>query len=228
MIDGVAVTPAVVKATSCDMLTGMARTLTPWGPWEPMSPSEVAEIFAGCPARWWIAGGYAIELAVGRPVREHGDIDVLMLRRDQLAVQRALPDWQWQAADPPGSLRPWEPGEQLPTSVHDIWCRPGPGQPWRIQVMLDESSGGDWVSRRHRRIRRPIASLGLVTADGIPYLAPDVQLLYKAKAPLPKDEADFTAALTVLTGPQRQWLSHALSLVHGPEHPWLARLPGNT
>ena len=94
--------------------------------------------------------------------------------------------------------------------------------------MLDESSGSDWVSRRDRRIRRPIKSLGLVSAGGIPYLAPDVQLLYKAKAPRPKDEVDFTAALTVLTDPQRQWLGNALSLLYGQEHPWLARLPRNT
>jgi hypothetical protein len=125
------------------MMTIMAHALTLWGPWEPASPAEVAEIFAGCQVCWWIAGGHATELAAGRPVREHGDIDVLLLRRDQLAVQRALPGWQWQAADPPGRLRPWRPAEQLPVGVHDIWCRPGPGQPWRIQVMLDESCGDD-------------------------------------------------------------------------------------
>lgn len=205
-------------------MAGMVRTLTPWGPWEPLSPSEVAVVFGGCRTRWWIAGGYAIEFAIGRPIRDHSDIDVLMLRRDQFAIQQAMPDWQWQAADPPGSLRPWEPAEQLPTSVHDIWCRPGPGQPWRIQVMLDESSGDDWVSRRDQRIRRPIESLGSATADGIPYVVPDVQLFCKAKAPRPKDEADFTAALPVLTGMQRHWLSAALSLVYGEEHPWRARL----
>ena len=161
---------------------------------------------------------------VGRPVRDHADIDVLMLRRDQLAVQQALPGWQWQAADPPGSLRPWPPGERLPAGVHDIWCRPGPGESWRIQVMLDESSGRDWVSRRDERIRRPITSIGLVTVRGIPYLAPEIQLFYKAENGRPKDETDFAAALPVLTKPQRQWLSGALSLVYGPGHPWRARL----
>jgi hypothetical protein len=158
------------------------------------------------------------------PVREHTDIDVLLLRRDQLAVQRALPGWQWHAADPPGSLRPWQPAGLLPASVHEIWCRPGPGEPWRIQVMLDESSGSDWVSRRDERIRRPVAGLGSVTADGIPYLAPEIQLLYKGKAPRPKDETDFTAALPVLTGPQREWLRDALGLMYGPGHPWRPRL----
>lgn len=206
------------------MMTGMAPSPIRRGSWKPASPAEITEIFSGCKAQWWIAGGYAIELAAGRPIRGHVDIDVLMLRRDQLAVQQALPGWQWQAADPPGSLRPWQPGEQLPVGVHDIWCRPGPGKPWRIQVMLDESSGNDWVSRRDRRIRRPIASLGCVTADGIPYLTPEIQLFYKAKATRPKDEADFAVMLTMLTASQRQWLSDALALVYSPDHPWRSRL----
>jgi hypothetical protein len=212
-------------------ITGVARTCTPWGPWDPASPLEVADIFSGCQAHWWIAGGHAIELAAGKQIREHGDIDILLLRRDQFAVQRVLPDWQWQAADPPGTLRPWLPAERLPASVHDIWCRPGPSEPWRIQVMLDESSGTEWVSRWDQRVRRPIASIGSVTASGIPYLAPEIQLFYKGKGLRPKDEADFAAVLPMLTRAQRDWLSDTLGLVYGPGHPWLARLlarPGAT
>jgi hypothetical protein len=197
---------------------------TPWGPWEPAHPAEAAALFSGCGAHWWIAGGYAIELAAGRPLREHGDLDILLVRRDQLAAQRALAGWDWQAADPPGTLRPWRLGEVLPADVHDIWCRPGPGEPWRIQVMLDEWSGDDWVSRRDPRIRRPIASIGRVTPDGIPYLAPDVQLLYKAKGMRDKDETDFAAALPGLAKPEREWLAGALTIAYGPGHPWHSRL----
>jgi hypothetical protein len=62
------------------------------------------------PYPWWIAGGYAIELAIGRPVRDHGDIDVMVLSHDQIRVQEALHGWQWWAGDPPGILRPWRPG----------------------------------------------------------------------------------------------------------------------
>ncbi|WP_395108459.1 nucleotidyltransferase domain-containing protein [Actinomadura sp. SCN-SB] len=35
------------------------------------------------PCQWWIAGGHAIELAVGHHVRDHGHIDVVELRWDQ-------------------------------------------------------------------------------------------------------------------------------------------------
>jgi hypothetical protein len=198
----------------------MPRTETPWGPWEPASLAEVAQIFDRSQVQWWIAGGYAIELAAGRSFREHSDIDVLLLRSDQLAVQRVLAGWQWHAADPPGTLRPWQPGEQLPVGVHDIWCRPGPEQPWRIQVMLDESCRDEWVSRRDPRIRRSISSLGSVSPDGIPYLMPEIQLFYKARQPRPKDEIDFSVTLPLLTQSQRQWLDDALRLTYGPGHEW--------
>jgi hypothetical protein len=200
--------------------------MTDLGPWEPASIAETAALFRGCGVPWWVAGGYAIELAAGRPLRAHGDIDVLVLRRDQLTVQRVLAGWDWQAADPPGQLRPWQPEERLPPDVHDIWCRPGPGRPWRIQVMLDESEGSAWVSRHDARVRRPVASLGRVTADGVPYLVPEVQLFYKAHAARPKDEADLAAILPLLSSAQRQWLGTALALAYGPAHPWRARLRG--
>ncbi|MFD9396352.1 nucleotidyltransferase domain-containing protein [Streptomyces sp. NPDC060000] len=201
----------------------MTRAHASLGRWEPAPLADVVARFSGLEAPWWVAGGFAIELAVGHRVRSHGDIDVLLLRRDQHAAQRALPGWQWWAADPPGSLRPWAAGEVLPVGVHDIWCRPGPDDPWRIQVMLDESCGQEWVSRRDLRVRRPISTLGAASADGVPCLAPDVQLYYKAKAPRPKDEEDFDAALPVLTGQQRRWLIHAIAETYGP-HPWIRRL----
>lgn len=201
----------------------MRSIVAPYGPWEPAHPSEAAAIFSAMRCPWWIAGGYAIELAVGQPVREHGDIDVLVLRADQLHVQQALQGWEWWAADPPGTLRPWQPREQLPAGIHDIWCRPGPDQPWRIQVMIDESIGDDWASRRDPGIRRPVTGIGRASRDGLPYLAPEIQLFYKAKDPRPKDETDFTAVLPFLTETQRRWLSDALARTVG-EHPWRDRL----
>jgi hypothetical protein len=194
------------------------------GRWEPASPNEVRDLLSTVDAPWWIAGGWAIEFAVGKAFRPHGDIDVLLLRRDQLAAQHALPGWEWWAADPPGVLRPWATGEILPPEAHDIWCRPSADAPWRVQFMLDEADGDDWVSRRDPRIRRPIAELGRVTADGVPYLAPEIQLLYKAKGTRPKDEHDFRMMAPKLRPAQRQWLRDAITIAYGT-HPWQDRLP---
>lgn len=187
--------------------------------WDPATPAEVARLFAN--TRWWLAGGWSLELFAGRGWRTHHDIDVLLLRPDQLAAQEALAGWEWWAADPPGTLRPWRAGEVLPPHVHDIWCRPGPADPWRIQVMLDESAGADWVSRRNPLVRRPIATIGHVDPAGIPYLAPEIQLFYKAKGRRPRDERDFAEVLPLLDPGRLAWLREAITGTHGGEHPWL-------
>jgi hypothetical protein len=191
--------------------------------WEPAPVPEVADMFRRAETPWWIAGGHAIELAVGHPIREHDDIDVLVLRDDQLAVQHVLAGWEWWAADPPGTLRRWQPDEYLHRGIHDIWCRPGPGTPWRIQIMLDEAQDGLWVSRRDTAVRRPVAELGAISTGGIPYVTPEVQLYYKAKNPRPKDETDFAAALPSLALTQRIWLTTAILETYGA-HRWVDRL----
>lgn len=180
-----------------------------------MTVPEVAALFAKAAAPWWIAGGHAIELFTGVR-RPHGDIDVLMLHRDQAAVRHVLAGWDCWVADPPGSgtLRPWATGEVLAPHLHDVWCRPVSTDPWRIQVMLDDSDGDEWVSRRSPKVRRPIASIGALSSDGVPYLKPEIQLYYKAKNPRPKDELDVAVTMPLLTPAARTWLAEAIRLAH--------------
>jgi hypothetical protein len=198
------------------------------GVWEPLTPAQVFAALADLDAPWWIAGGRTIDAFLGYESREHGDIDVGLLRRDQLKVQAALAGWDLQAADPPGRLRPWQRGELLPPTVHDVWCLPAADAAWGLQIVLDESwdgEGEEWEYRRHPAVHRPVSTL-VWRADGVPYLAVEVQLLSKAGALSPKNEADFAACLPKLDPAPRAWLASALRLAH-PGHPWIERLePG--
>ncbi len=208
-----------------DAVIDTNATVLARGPWAPLSPQEAAELLAGAEFPWWIAGGYAIELAVGETYREHGDLDVLVLRRDQARVRRYFGGWNLFLADPPGAgtLRAWQTGRGLPSRVHDVWCRRAPDVPWSVQLMLDEADGDDWVSRRDSRIRRPLAQLGEVASTGIPYLSPEVQLFYKAKNVREKDQLDFDRVLPHLDAGQQAWLASALELAL-PGHVWLGSL----
>ena len=132
----------------------MAPTVTRWGPGEPASLEEITSIFdgrtlGGRAVPWWLAGGYAIELAVGQPVRDHGDIDVLLLRRDQFVLQEARPGWDWQAVDPPERLRPWRTGEHLPAGVRELWGRLGLAQRAWLRDAIGLSCGPEhpWRAR---------------------------------------------------------------------------------
>jgi hypothetical protein len=200
------------------------------GEWRPLSPHEIAALFAPLPAYWWIAGGWAIDLFLGRQTRGHEDIDVQVLRRDQQAVRALLGTWDLQAALPPPRnevwpFRAWHQGEVLDLTSHDIWCRSTPTEPWALQLMIADTREDRWLFRRAHTIARPLTTIGGTTPEGIPYLAPEIQLLYKARGMRPKDEADFAATLPVLSQPRRQWLKHALMMVD-PQHPWLDRLDG--
>ena len=155
--------------------------------WEPLTPDEVAALFAGLDVPWWIAGGWAVDLFLGRTTRTHGDIDIAVLRRDWPTVRAHLDGWD------------------LLVNGHCVWCRPTPGEPWRVQLLLEESEGDDWVYRRDPRVQRPLTSLG----DGH-VLAPEVQLLYKSGSTAAKDIADVTAVLPVLGAPARTWLDDVL------------------
>jgi hypothetical protein len=193
-------------------------------PWRPLAPDEVKVLLEGAPFHWWIAGGYAIENFVGRSFRSHGDIDVLILRKDRALARAWLADWDCWAADPPGSLRPWLADETLPLGVSDVWCRRSSSDPWRFQLMLDDGDEVYWRSRRDPRVSKPISELGWNDADGIPFLVPEVQLFYKAKAPRPKDAADFVATIPLLDHRQKNWLKNAIVAAYGQENSWLRLL----
>jgi hypothetical protein len=198
------------------------RKETPWGVWDHLPLEEVSAIFAGFDRPWWIAGGFAIDAFAGSGRREHDDIDVGAFASDQLALQAHLQDWELQYADPPGTLNPWPHGFELPADVHDIWARGGPGDSWRFQLMLNPGGPAALVDRRDERVSLPLER-ALVPKDGVRFLAPEYQLLFKSRGRREKDERDFADCLPLLKGSQKAWLKRALELTD-PLNPWLGRL----
>jgi hypothetical protein len=190
--------------------------------WRPLGVRQAASLLGRLPAPWWIAGGWAIDLFLGQQSREHGDIDIQVLRRDQLVLQRYFNGWELHAAGG-GQLRPWAPGEALTPSISDIWGRRDSTSPWSVQFMLADSEADHWVFRRNPRVTLPLDQFGWRTADGLPYIAPQVQLLFKAKGRRAKDDDDFARALPLLDAPSRRWLADAIAQTH-PGHEWLTQL----
>jgi hypothetical protein len=191
---------------------------TSLGRWRPMSVVDATARFAPFGAAWWIAGGVAIDLFVGRRTRPHGDLDVEVLSRDQERVRTLLAGLELAVAHH-GRLRDWEPGEQLVPGWGSLWCRSRPDGPWELQVLLADADGDAWLFRRDPRVRRPLAAVIRHAPSGAPHIAPEVQLLFKAKSVRPVDQADFDAAFPLLDPDAREWLAAALAVAH-PDHPW--------
>jgi hypothetical protein len=107
------------------------------GPWEPLEVAGVVEIFRNVPFRWWVGGGRALELHLGRSWRGHDDTDVGVVRCQLDAVWPALSGAGWEVAvAAAGRLRPWG-GEPLDAGRHEnnLWCR-REGGPWQLDVTI--------------------------------------------------------------------------------------------
>jgi hypothetical protein len=191
--------------------------------WEPFDPLGLAHVLAGIEAPWWLAGGWALELALDLPSRRHKDVDVALLRRDQMALQRHLGAWDLRYARPDHRLERWRPREELEPPVHGIWARRRPDEPWLCEFLLNEADGETWRFRRDLDVTLPLARLGRIASDGIPVLAPEVVLLYMATEPTAAEAAYFASALARLDSAARAWLRHALARAD-PNHVWLGRL----
>ena len=195
----------------------------PYTSWEPLTVAQAVHLFRDAPFEWGLAGGYAVEQFVGKPIRPHSDIDVIVFRDQQQLVQHWLKDWHLYAADPPGTLRPWLTNEYLPYGIHDIWGYQTDTRAWQLQIMLAEVEDGEWFSRRSQLIRGQRNDL-LVMYHEIPCVRIDVQLMYKAHHLLSKDESDFQASLPLLRPQAKRWLKAQLRLLYPEGHPWLTRL----
>ena len=191
--------------------------------WDPLSPAEAQELFSGLSAPWWISGGWAIDLFIGHQTRPHGDLDVLILRDDQLIFQKHLSHWDLSDRRLP-DFTTWSKGDFLDPPINDIWGRRTPESPWAIQLMLMETDGDSWVFRREPTITGPISSLGRIAKSGIPYLSPQIQLLYKANnLQINRNNADFKNTLPFLNYEEAAWLRQSLELCY-PGHEWISKL----
>lgn len=189
--------------------------------WQPISPYELFALLKGIAIPWWIAGGWALDLFIGHQTRTHDDIDILVLRSDQQVLHQYLKNWDLQACIPPGSLRTWEANEYLNVGINNVWCRKKQTSLWCFQIMFMDIEGEHWVFRRDKRVKGLIADIGKITSDDIPYLRPEIQLLFKATGPLrEKDIFDFKQVITHLDKNAISWLRYNLSLV-SPGHQWL-------
>jgi hypothetical protein len=93
---------------------------------------------------------------------------------------------------------------------------------WTCRFLLNEANRWEWVYRRHTAVRGPITEIGR-DHDGIPYLCPEIVLLFKSTDLSLMNQGDFEAALPALDPTARRWLARSLDIC-GPQHPWRARL----
>jgi uncharacterized protein (DUF952 family) len=191
---------------------------------------RAVEVMAGYRRPWWVAGGWALDLVLGHKTRPHADLEISVLAGDQRALFDHLRGWDLRLAAPGQAFPRWD-GSRIQSPFHQVWARRGPGRPstpeefaaTMLGFLLEQSRADRWVFRRHTGVSRLLHQVGVITTGGVPVIAPEVALLFKAKAPRFKDQRDFDRVLPHLDRATRSWLASALDQAH-PGHPWHARL----
>ena len=187
--------------------------------WDAWDPREAAQHLGEISAPWYVAAGWALDLFLGRQTRDHDDLELGVPEQRFGEVQHALAGFELVVV---GGGRAWPMTTSALATHHQTWVRE-PGGPWRVDVFREPWDADRWTFRRDPRVQQPATSAVSRTADGIPYLRPEIVLLFKAKALRPKDELDFATVLPHLNSDRREWLRDALMLVN-PGHAWVARL----
>ena len=92
-----------------------------------------------------------------------------------------------------------------------------------MDIFREPGDARTWIYRRTGELSAPRAWANGRSPSGIPYVAPQVVLLFKAKAARDKDEADFSRVAPRLPSEARIWLADSLQVIH-PGHSWIDQL----
>lgn len=190
--------------------------------WEPWTPWQAAERLRGVATRWYVVAGWALDLFRGEVTRPHEDLEIGVPAAGFAALRAALADHEVQVV---GSGRRWPLASAAMDEHFQTWFRDPASGAYHLDVFRDPHDGDEWICRRDPAIRRPYDALVRTTPEGVPFLAPEVVLLFKAKHVRDKDQADFSGVAGLLDEDARRWLVDALDRVH-PGHPWRRALAG--
>ena len=169
----------------------------------------------------WIAGGWALDLFHGKKTREHTDIDIVIRREDQLKLQKLFNTWEMYHTKAPG-LRYWNGIDYL-ENIPNIWLRKNKNSPWKLEILFIDTEGENWIYKRDNRIQKQIENIGLTNKEGVTYLLPEIQLLYKGGSSKvrEKDKNDLIKMLPNLTEQSRNWLRESLMIQFPEGHDWI-------
>lgn len=208
---------------------------------------------------WAVCGGDAIDMFVGRKTRDHKDIDIAVFwdQRDRLLAY--LLQGNWRIFEPEnGLLREITCLDDDLKRNDNLWCISRGSAAYQIdrkhdrffnittsrkhqdsldfiEFLFNKRIGNQFIYKRDSNIKHSHAILH--DDSGIPYLTPELVLLYKSifvryiDSSLPSDmdmvkcyRHDFDVASPMLSGQQKYWLASALKLSYPHGHEWLDSL----
>lgn len=190
--------------------------------WKPWSPKELFARLGGSDTDWYVVGGWALDLWHGKPTRAHEDLEFSVPVSQAQRYRGILSDLEFfTVRDGKFDYLPLDETPSMDAWQH--WGADIGAGCWRVDMMVDPGSRDLWVYKRDPSFTLPRAVAIRATACGIPYLAPHIVLLFKARHAREKDHADFRNALPRLDSSEKSSLCRWLEVLH-PGHSWIQAL----
>jgi len=160
---------------------------------------------------WFIAGGWAIDLFLGRETRLHEDIEIGIYRNSQMKLYKYFEKQNKYYINNKSLIgkhikTEWNK-EYLRLPIHEIYVE---YKDLEIEILLNERDEENWVYRRNEKIKLNEKLAIKLTRDEIPYLSPEIVLLFKTKEMRDKDIEDFNNAVPEMDISQVKWLIESI------------------
>ena len=193
-----------------------------------------------------ICGGFALDLFLGYESRAHGDIDVLAFWEDREKIITFMQSKGFCVFEMLGGgkvhritdIRAQEKLQKnifcctedcelvrlYDTEEPDVYRfefqHSGLSKLNYIEFLFNEKTEAEFVYVRDNRVKRELEK-AILRKDGIPYLAPELCLLYKS-TDVDREgyQQDFELTVERLNGEQRAWFEKAMELLYPEGHKW--------
>lgn len=209
--------------------------------------TEANELLKGHPFEYAICGGFAIELFLNKEIRKHGDIDIsaFWADRDQIILYMQSLGWQVYEMCGGGLAHHITDISKQVRAKRNIFCftnncdlvtlsptetsnmytlefnHSGQKDLNFIEFLFNHKTENDFLYARNNEISLSL-SRAILYQEGVPYLAPELVLLYKS-TDIHREgyQLDYDSVFGKMNNAQRLWLQNALSVMNPDGHSWL-------
>lgn len=208
--------------------------------------AEANALLQGQEFSYAICGGFALDLFLGYETRTHGDIDILAFWEDRETIITYMQSKGYNVYEMLGGgkvhrIMDIKMQEKLrknifcctedcelvrlyDTDEQDVYWldfqHTGLSKLNYVEFLFNERTEEKFVYVRDERVRRRMANTILET-DGVPYLAPELCLLFKS-TDIEREgyQQDFELTVGKLSAEQRAWFENAMELLYPEGHKW--------
>ena len=210
--------------------------------------NSAVQVLKDMNAQWCFCGGWALDLYMGKETRPHKDLDIMIFKKDLQESIKYMKSCGWRVEAPTRQgFMPVNEENFEEFEYDNLWCmnesypmdylkvdEQGSCNFYQyereiqenvdfIEILLNICEDGCFVYRRNPAIRLDVKK-AFYDYEGLPYLAPEIVLLYKSKYLSEDNQSDFEVATSRMTDDQREWLKDSLTLEYGSDHPWVEAL----